>query len=388
MSRTDIRPLADDDVPALVPLLVEAFSGTLELEHVNLPGQTRWGTFVDGRLVATANRREYDSWFRGEPIPTCGVAGVAVAAEHRGQGLLRPLLTEVLVQGRSEGDLVSTLFPSAVGIYRGLGYERIGELARVELPTLALGRFLAGGGGRTLRRGDPGDPALTETVRGLYDTWAATLDGPLTRRGASFPDAAPLPAGTWTLAVDDADRATGYARWRRGEAGTSELIVDDLVWTDVPSLHALLGSLGSHASAAETVRLTLSGSDDPLRRHLPTNHARVVGEAEPYMLAVLGASAIAALPAPPGIDAELPFALDGIAYVYAVADGEAEVERDRTTDPGTLRDLTPRGMALTFAGAATSRDLRRDGLLTGPDDDDAWWDALFGARTFAVRDAF
>ena len=62
---------------------------------IDQPGTTlTWfGAFEDDLLVARLIDREYHSFFGGVPVPTCGVAGVTVAAEHRGQGILRHSLT-------------------------------------------------------------------------------------------------------------------------------------------------------------------------------------------------------------------------------------------------------------------------------------------------------
>ena len=84
-------------------------------------------------------RREYDSWFHGRRVPTNGIAGVAVSAEHRGAGLLDDLMAAVLDEGmRERGEVISTLFPTAPGIYRRYGYELVSSYDTVEIPTSRL----------------------------------------------------------------------------------------------------------------------------------------------------------------------------------------------------------------------------------------------------------
>ena len=56
-------------------------------------------------------------------MPIAGIAAVAVRPEHRGSGLLAPLFAALLADARERGAVVSTLFPTAPGIYRRLGYE-------------------------------------------------------------------------------------------------------------------------------------------------------------------------------------------------------------------------------------------------------------------------
>ena len=94
-----LASLTPDDFDARWPLGLEAF-GTLPAgtpapappTDVPPPGRHSWGTFdADGRLVAGSSAREFASWFGGVEVPTCGVAGVAVVAERRGDGLLADL---------------------------------------------------------------------------------------------------------------------------------------------------------------------------------------------------------------------------------------------------------------------------------------------------------
>ena len=95
-------------------------------------------------------------------MPTAGIASVAVRPEHRGAGLLAPLFAALLADARERGAVVSTLFPTAPGIYRRLGYEIVGELADVDVPVEPLTRIPAPAG-ITLRRPTP--PTSTTSPR-------------------------------------------------------------------------------------------------------------------------------------------------------------------------------------------------------------------------------
>src|SRR4051812_20627210 len=81
-----------------------------------LPGAHVLGAFEGGELVGRIVDREYDSWFGGAPVATSGVAGVTVAAEKRGSGLLTPLFETVLADARERGAVISALYPTATGI--------------------------------------------------------------------------------------------------------------------------------------------------------------------------------------------------------------------------------------------------------------------------------
>lgn len=411
MSRRETRPLTRADVEQTIALGREAFGepppGTPPLDPAAFPrpGTHSWGTFEDGRLVTKVVEREYHSWWGGAQVATHGVAGVAVAAEHRGGGHLLPLFREVLAAGlRERGEAVSTLYPTAPGIYRGLGYELVTSLDTVEVPAAALARVRAPEG-VTLRRATVDDvPAL----RAAYDRWAARQHGPLVRRGPSWPatDAELLAEVTGTtLALGRDEEVLGYAAWRRGRGydDAAVLEVDDLVVRHADAARALWPFLGSFASVVGRVRLQTSGTD-AARLVLPTAHWAVVGS-HPYMLRVhdlveaVRARALTDLPVP---DAAVALAvagdrlgtLDG-GYVLGVSDGAVTCARAGVQEgagAGALR-LTPQGLALLWAGAWSVGALREAGLVAGGREaDDALLDAVWsaGARGAAlhVRDYF
>lgn len=392
----EVRRLGAGDGRAVQRLSWEAFGvpaqtpGERDLDQAGY----RWLGVVEGdRVVAQAADRAYDGWFGGRVLPVAGIAGVTVAAEDRGRGVLGPLLVALLQQARARGAVVSTLFPSAPGIYRHAGYEVVGTVRTVEVPSSALASVRATPDVR-LRRAGAGD---AETVRRLYDTWAAGLDGPLTRRGVSFPatDAELVGGSTGvTLAEDAAGEALGYASWTRGPGDGSgpELTVADLLATRTDAYAALLRALGSFASVASTVRLRTTG-DDLVRLLLPTTAWAPVSE-DLYMLKVLdveraftGGRCAAGLALRSGFTVAGDV-LDEVNGSYAVVAGAGEVSCVRAPAVDD-RTFGPRGLALLLTGAAPCRDLRVLGLLTGGDPaEDADWDALVAGRVRGVLDHF
>jgi predicted N-acetyltransferase YhbS len=213
-----VRALGPDDARASRRLSWEAFGVPPGADEASppspyRPGMRYLGLFdgADEALVAQAADREYDSWFGGAPVPTCGVAAVTVAAEHRGKGLLAPLFAELLESARKRGAAISTLFPSAPNVYRGFGFEIIGELSTVELSTADLAAVAPPAEGLRARRATAAD---FDSVRHVYETWAAAQNGPLTRRGPSFPASAEEFVASFTavtLAVDRSGRVHGFA---------------------------------------------------------------------------------------------------------------------------------------------------------------------------------
>ncbi|SDR96806.1 Predicted acetyltransferase [Friedmanniella luteola] len=359
------------------------------------PGQARFGAFdQDGALVARMVDRSYHSCFGGALVPTSGIAGVTVAAEARSRGALTPLFHTTLGHARERGAVISTLFPTAPGIYRRFGYELVADFATVHVPTAALAA-VATPTSTTTRRARVED---LEAVRAVYDAWALEQDGPLHRRGVSFDDSAAevFEHTGVTLAVDEAGAVVGYASWNRGQGYGEQaaLEVSDLIARTVDGYRALLRVLGSFATVTPTTKIDTSG-DDLARLVLPSL-AWAVHDSSPYMLRVLDVpGALTARRYAPSLRTSLDVAVTGDllgfvdgAYRVEVADGEARCTRlDRPAED--VRTLSTRGLSLLYAGAQSSANLRASGHLTGGDRaEDADWDALCGGRQRHIRDYF
>lgn len=370
---------------------------------VDQPGMTWFGAFDEsGTLVARTIDREFDACFGGTVVPLSGIAGVTVEAEARGRGALSPLMAATLGHARERGAVVSGLFPTAPGIYRRFGYELVADLLTVEVSTAALTAVRPPTNGVTTRRAHVAD---VEAVRRVYDRWAVGQNGPLSRRGVSFggSDEEWLAGATGvTVACDESGAVVGFARWHRGQGygDAAALQVDDLLADDGDGYRALLRVLGSFSGVASTTRIDTSG-DDLARLVLPSVGWRV-RSSSPYMIRVLDVvGALTTRRWAPSITVQLDFILEGDVlpgldggYRIAVSDGRATVTRSaktRTARPGTTSDrvLGPRGLALVYAGAQSSANLRTSGLLRGGDPtQDLDWDALFGGRQQHIRDYF
>jgi predicted acetyltransferase len=391
------RPLTRDDFDQSMALTREAF-GDLppgatppSADDFPRPGYHAFGTFDDDHLVARVVTREYHSWFGGRAVPTGGIAGVAVAAERRGEKLLDELFRVVLEDGlRERGEAVSTLFCTAPGIYRKFGYELISSYDTVEVPAGTLARIGAPAGVRT-RRATPAD---FDAVCEVYDAWAAAQNGPLTRRGPSFPaDArAFIDAFTGvTLAVDHAGDVVGFASWRRGRGSgdSSTLEVFDLLALSGDAYGALWRVLGTFGSVVGQVRLLTSGHD-VARLWLPSAHWKVV-EREPYMLRVHDVPAAFTGRDWP-VDGDVAFSVAGDHLGTTNGAWRLVIERGKATcAPAVAADgpvLTPGGLALAWAGAQTCANLRMAGHLSGGMENDEALDRVLAPRPIHIRDYF
>ncbi|MEO7058763.1 MAG: GNAT family N-acetyltransferase [Lapillicoccus sp.] len=385
----EIRLLTATDADQSAGLAQEAFgpfpAGYTPAAPTKTPGRHDWGTFESGALVAQLAVRSYRSWWHGVEVATSGIASVAVSPEHRGRGLLGDLLGAALAEARSRGEILSTLYPTAPGIYRSFGYELVTSLDDLEIPTSSL-RGMRAVPGVVVRRAEVAD---VPAVRHVYDTWAAAQLGPLTRRGESFPatDTDYLASVTGvTLALDSAGEVLGYAAWQRGPGydRDSWVRVLDLLAVDARAYAALWRFFGDFASGTQTVRWRTSGTD-AARLGLDVDLGRVA-LARPYMLRVDDVAALLTAVAAGG-EAEFAVAGDRLEVLdgsYRLRDGECV----RTSGGSDAPTFTPRGLALSCAGIQSAANLRLMGLLEGPDQLDAVFDAWSGAAPVHVRDYF
>lgn len=381
----EIRKLTLDDHEAAVALSREAFGPpshgpTPPAPTEPPPGRHTWGAFDGGRLVAKVVALEFASWFGGVELPTTGIAGVAVAADRRGGGLLRRVFEPLLDEAAVRGEVISTLYPTANGIYRSMGYEVISSYDTAAIPTSELAGLRIPDGVR-LRAAAPDD---VPAIRAVYARWATAQNGPLTRTGLRFGETPEEFLGDYTgvtLAVDASGEIVGFAGWdRSGGYGSDGLLeVWDLIGLTADAHRALWAMCGSFSSVTRRVTVRTSGHD-PARLVLPTSTWDVV-ERHPYMLWVSDvAAAVTALA--PEIAAPVSFSVGQVGY--RVTDGVCSPVADTPDAPR----FSPQGFALLLAGAQDCANLRMTDHLAGPAGRDAALDALFQRRPIHVRDYF
>lgn len=327
-----------------------------------------WGVLDErGRLLGKALLHDYGQWWGGREVPMGGVAGVAVHPDARGTGTASRLLGALLPEMAARGQGISVLFPTVVPLYRSLGWEVVGTLDDTRLATRDL--LPSGDTDCTVRTGEAERDAAA--VERLYDGWAAAGSGALTRRGRLFPDGAEgaFDGDLVGLAVGPDGAARGYVSYDRGRGyrgGEGELRVWELVAADGGAARALLASLARWHPVASTV--LWRGRTAGLQRLVSAPVPPPV-TAQPWMLRVVDpVAAVAARGFPRHVTAEAAFVLDdpqqpqvSRAWRLAVADGRGVL----TPATSATARLHVRGLALLWAGVATTDDLRRAGLLDG-----------------------
>lgn len=390
-----IRELTDADRDANHQIGAEAFGYSSDRQPSPLPpaGGPVLGAFDGDRLTAKIRAHDYRTHLPGgRSLPTFGVASVAVQAEARGRGLLTPLFAAGFDRARQLGQPISTLFPTAAGIYRRFGYEVVGSLELRELPIPALANVKEPQG-ISLRRATGDD---LDAVRELYAAWASEKFGPLTRTGPAMPIWSEdyfTGESTVTLAMDTAGRVVGSVRWTRGagyDPSSSVIDVEDLIALSADAARALWRMLGSFGSVSGRVEVEFPAGDDTLGV-LPGEPAPPIREHR-YMLALLDIpAALSARRGVPGLTAQLPFGVtggfaDGVDGRY-VLDATGDEMHCGRADSGAGPTFHARGLAALYGGAQRCAALRAGGLLDGPADQDAVWDALFNVPT-QIRDYF
>ena len=128
----DVRPLTPGDYDAADRLDALAFGATVEEVRAGPAvesGRRRWGAFEDGRLVGGATDLFHEQWWGGRVIQASGIAGVAVEAERRGDGIATKLMLAAMHDARERGAAVANLFCTSSAVYRAMGFE-VGGLRR------------------------------------------------------------------------------------------------------------------------------------------------------------------------------------------------------------------------------------------------------------------
>jgi predicted acetyltransferase len=383
-----LRELTPDDVQQSHDLGLLAFGGerSTPAPTAARPGRVAYGVFEDDRLLAKASVLDYAQWWGGRPVPMGGIASVAVHPDARGRGLAARLMARLTAQMTEAGQGISVLFPTSPRIYRPAGWEVVGALTRTRFPTGDL-RAATGSGAVRVRSAGHEDLAA---LRALWDEVAASGAGQLTRSGPASPRGLQdvLEADVVALAEDDGV-AVGYAAYDRGRGygPDSVLEVTELVATTPGGHAALLRSLATWDSVAGTV--DWRGPTDELALHLgaplPAPH-----RSQPWMLRVVDAPvALATRGWPAAVELDTAFALDDPAvpsharpWRLRVSAGQGRLE---PAAGGDLPRLHVRGLALLYAGSATTAALRRAGLLDGAL---PGLDAAFSGPPADLRDYF
>lgn len=409
MTDLEIRPLRpDDDLDAQLDLAERAFGVARPDERedwksraaANVGAGRFLGVFADGRPAGAAAYHDMRQWWHGRAVPMAGVGGVKIAPEHRGRGLGRRLMTELLDRVAERGYPVSALYPATRPIYRSLGWEVAGSRYRVTVPAREL-RSLAGpdpGAG-----GNSGDPGAARDLKSAVDAVeirratpddASEVIGVLGRAHESARHTGPLTRDEETV-----------RRWLSGRDvycylapdgflacswnGDDEMYVDRVVASSAVTNRALWSILAGQSSTASVIRARVA-PDDPLRWLTREGDVRADHQWM-WMLRIVDApAAIAARGFPPSVSLSVPLIVADAArpsnsgrWRLDVAEGKGTLIPDGGGD-GTPLALGARGLAALYGGTPLAT-LRHAGLVSGGSPEtDAALDAAFPGPSFML----
>lgn len=261
-----IRRATASDIPALASLWALAFPGerTVAEREAALHDGGPWGGLEDCWLTESAppgSGPRIDGAFRalpltlhlfGRPVPTLGVAAVAVAPHARRQGLGSQLCRAALRIGRERGDLLAALYPFRTDFYARLGFALAGELHRYRFPPEALPLFP--GMERVSLLPDP--LAVLPPLHGAFLPLSHGLAVRSRKRWEALLEEAPLAVGIRSAesAGDWAGYLLGFVRkLPRGKG--FELRVTEFLASDPDTYRAGLGWISAQRDAWRLVTL-------------------------------------------------------------------------------------------------------------------------------------
>lgn len=337
------------------------------------------------RVIATGEdvqacllRAPMGIWFGGRSIANVGIAGVGVAPEHRGGGLAKRLMVELLRELHEEGAPISTLYPATVGLYRRVGYALAGDLYTVRAKTEALRRFESNA---TIRAATDAD---FDAMKALEQRWRRA-DGNLDRGPYVWSRVfGPRFEPTEKFVVEEGGAMTGYTVFMKKSAGfLHDFACTDLVATTPDAHRRLLDFLFTHRSFVKNVSWS-APPNDPFLGLWPEKAYEVELEMTWMLRLTHVANALEARGYPEDVSAAITFEVtdehvpnNAGLYTLQVAKGRGEVSRYRGAN---VVRVGVRELAALYSGYRSATTLRALGGLEADDDAIAIAERLFVPR--------
>lgn len=361
--------LTADDFETAARLARQGFGHSRETFEQYLAlfgGEVLRGVRSDGgELAAVAAVWPMPQWFGGRPIPSSGVAMVAVDPAERGRRFGSDLMRGVLEDARQAGAALSVLHPATLPFYSRLGYGRggvcCGWSAPLDiLPTDAVDGDIVAYPGR-----DAGP--LASLRRSLL-----VLENGLPERSVAL----------WTLALTGTDGEPADLFLLRGQDGPEGYLAlsppkdRSIAVTDhcLPTRRSLLLAarlLAGFRAQADRVHWR-GGPDDPMGL-LASDCGLGLEVREEWLLRILDVRrALESRGYPPGVSGSVT--LDVTDPLIAANTGQFLVDLDPDCvtvtqiwdDQADCLQIRISTLASLFSGYADARSLARSGLLSGP----------------------
>ncbi|MDX2232014.1 MAG: GNAT family N-acetyltransferase [Leptolyngbyaceae cyanobacterium bins.349] len=256
-----LRPTEERDRAAFINLARLSFMplmSQVEMEQelgdraLNPAGQPGWVVEnAAGHLVARYRQFEFDLYLAGVKFPMAGVGSVAVAVEHRAQGVAQWMLAQALQNFRDEGSLLSMLYPFRQGFYRKLGWARVGITHQYRVAS----RFLPLSAERSHLTAY--QPSQEAALKRLYTEMAMHQNGWLHRAEWWWEGFFKPKGGREIYVYQEGDRLLGYVvlEFAKLEPEKDQLaaIVREWVAPTPAAYRGILGFLGSLRDQITTI---------------------------------------------------------------------------------------------------------------------------------------
>ena len=362
------------DVDTAVRMLCQAFAGTPEairewlalgdlanlraLRHPDEPANP----------AAILLQIPMGQFFGGRTIPLLGVAGVAVAPEHRGRGFARSMMHAFVREARDQGFPLAGLYASTHSLYRQIGFEHAGFRFQYRIPFSHIPRH------RIPTPVVPLADADMPAVHRAYANFARRFNGPLDRGSYIWSRIRKLRETAYTGfgIPDDSGNLLGYLFLHQGRRpdGRQDIQLSDFVFLSLPAGQRLLTFLADFAMMAEDLTF-FGGPEHPALSLLPQQRHEVLLKDTWFLRVLDPAAALAARGYSAALDAELHLHVTDDAipensgpYVLRVRRGDADVSRGGR---GDLR-CSSNGLAALFSSFASPHQASLAGWCQGPPD--------------------
>ncbi len=352
---------------------------------------------LGGQVAAGLIRIPMGQFFGSRAVSMVGIAGVAVAPEHRGQGVATAMMIRCIQELAAEGVALSSLFPASVRLYRQSGYEVAGHVFGQTLPLATLQLHRAPPtklDHLRLRPLHASDRAITEarSLERHRQRHGMLQRGPYLWSRAYFHK---MFGHSHGVGVFDGDRLCGHAWYGQ----TTDADQPGLALRDVSADHPAAGmKLWQHFASYSTIFTNLLHylpPDDPWLGLLPEATATVQLKT-PWMLRIVDLPAAMAQRGWPALAAaqlglqiaDDPAGLLTGSWQLAVQGGQGTCARASNLQDGPTLTMDIRAVAALYTGYRSASQLRQLGWLQGDDNAVAAADALFAAQVPAMSEMF
>jgi predicted acetyltransferase len=391
----EIRSATEEDRDAIA--FVEAFAfndPAPRPEAVSVAGTLC--AAESGQVVGTAGTKPFVQWFGGATVPCAGIDGVAVLPEHRGRGVALQLMRELLARRREAGDVISTLYPANVQLYRKLGYEYAGLHTWFFAPTADLSPARG-----EVEVVDTSNVAAVARLADCFSRFAVAHNGPVQSADTTWWTSHVLAhkgdgVHQRTVAVLGPSGLEGYASYfTKEEAELSGTVASckHLVAISASAFSTLLGYFRRFENSARYLGWTGPPSTAPVGLASSSNGFSVVAHVSRWMARVLDVpGALEGRGYPAGAEAAFTFSVDDPLFPknagpwdVRVSGGQAKVDHAGAGEGEPL----PVGLfSALYTGFASPADLVMLGAIARDDARLASLAAVFGGPTPWMPDSF